>query len=421
LIIILIFSLFNYALALYQQGTSMLSNSLSIIRLDPKDSFAHSTSYIGVYVPFSSPDGNVQVHFPNLALIQLFSDYVLQPEPATISASSNGTDINLPYADLKELNAFQVEQDLPVPGGLTSHLTQAHGTLIGTVTNTLPTALSDAYLLMPHSIVRLGTLGPGQTSNIMLPLPGGQVIPTCGSLINQVTTSSGGLPAGYDRLFYHDINRSLSEKQRHVSFLVFLLDSLQCNLSPLGTADSPATLIGWADQPLDAVSSLTINGFHPGGSHETLIFAPLDVIYGAASLAMPTDGLQAQLVDAEAASIRRLSTASYALMKGHMTFEYHLPNLRHIQRIMLTQPADSSTQPYTSPGQLLNDPAHIALYNWQSASWDAITLTSSTSFSTQNLNAYLGPDGRILLQWVNQESNLGIVAFTKPILSVSSG
>src|SRR5262249_21133031 len=145
-----------------------------------------------------------------------------------------------------------------------------------------------------------------------------QGLPSCASLVNQVTTSSGGLPAGYDRLFYHDINRSLSEKQRHVSFLAFLLDSLQCNLSPFGAAVSPATLIAWADQPLDAVSSLTINGFHPGGLHETLMFAPLDITFGTASLTMPTDGLQAQLVDAEAVSIRRLSTASYALMKGHM-------------------------------------------------------------------------------------------------------
>jgi len=423
---IVIFSLFNYGLALYQQGTSMLSNSLSIIRLDPGGGFAHSTSYVGVYVPFVSLDGAVQVHFPNNTLVQPFADYVLHQEPATISASSDGTDVNLPGVDLSALEAFQVEQDLPVQGGITSHLMLVHGALVGTVTNTLSTALSDVYLLMPHSIMRLGTLGPGQTSSVMLPLPVSSTnasLPACRSLVSQVTTSSGGLPAGYNRLFYHDIDRSLSERQRHVSFLVFLLNSLQCNLAPLGAAASSATLIGWADQPLDTVRSLTLNGIHPGGVHETLLLSPLDIIYGPASVNLPADVSPGQLVDADAVFIRRLSAVSFALMKGQMTFEYSVPVLGqgHIQLMTLSQPSDSSTQPYSSPGRSLNDPAHMALYNWQTASWDAIPLTPSSPFSTHNVDAFLGPGGRILVQCLNQESDLGIVAFTKPILTVSGG
>jgi hypothetical protein len=420
--VIVVFSLLNYPLALYQQGTSTLSNSFSIIRLDSKDSFAHSTSYIGVYVPFMSADGSVQMHFPSHTLVQLFSESVLQQKPAAIAANSNGTDVNLPYADLRELNAFQVEQDLPVSGGITSHLTLANGTLTGTVTNTLPTALSDVYVLMSYNIVHIGTLSAGQTRIIKLPLPVSPTsasLPSCRSLVIHMQTSSGGLPDGYNQLFYHDINRTLSERQRHVSFLTFLLDSLQCNLSPLGAADSPATLIGWADQPLDAASTLTLNGFHPGGLHDTLLFSPLDITYSPFSLAQVTEGVPGQLVDVEAVSIRRLSPLSYALMKGQLTFEYHIPPLDHIQHITLTQPADSSTQPYPPPGQALRDPAHISLYNWQTHSWDVIALTPSISFSTNNLNAYLGPDGRILLQCLNQQPDLGIISFTKPILTVT--
>jgi hypothetical protein len=427
---IVIFSLFNYGLALYQQGTSMFSNSLSIISLGageaPYGSFAHSTSYVGIYVPFVSGNGNVQVHFPtgrgqaSSLLVQPFTDFVLDQQPATIATSPDGTDVNLPAVDLRALNAFQVEQDLPLKGKIASHLTLAHGELTGTVTNTLPTTLRDVYVLMPNSIVHLGTLGPNQTIHIVLALPvtmsAAKGLPTCGSLVNQLTASSGGLPAGYNQLFYHDIDRPLSDKQRHVSFLAYLLNAMQCNLSP----NSPATLIGWADQPLDTVSTLTLNGVHPDGLHETLLVAPLDLTFGAASLALPADGLSGQLVDAEAASIRRLSTISYVLMKGQMTFEYTVPTLGHIQRLTLTQPADSSAQSYSAPGASLKDPAHLALYNWQTASWNAITLTPSTSFSTQNLNAYLGPDGQLLLQCVNQQADLGIIAFTKPILTVTS-
>jgi hypothetical protein len=420
---ILIFSLFNYGLALYQQGTSMFSNSLSIISLGepgPYGSFAHSTSYIGIYVPFVSGNGNVHVNFPKSTLVQPFTDFVLDQQPATITTSSDGTDVNLPAVDLRALNAFQVEQDLPVKTGITSHLTLSHGELIGTVTNTLPTALSDVYILLANSIARLGTLNPGQTSNVVLALPvmlnAANALPTCGAAINQLTTSSGGLPPWYNQLFYHDINRSVSERQRHLSFLTYLLKSTQCNIS----LNAPATLIAWADQPLDAASTITLNGLHPRGLHETLLLAPLDLTYGPASLALPADGLSAQLVDAQAANIRRLSTISYALMKGQMTFEYTLPALAHISRLTLTQPADISTQSYTGPSGSLKAPTYLALYNWHTASWNAIALTPSASFSTTNINAYIGPGGRVLLQCVNEESDLGIIAFTKPVLTIIS-
>ena len=417
---IVVFSLLNVEMAVYEQGVSMLSNSLSIVRLNSGDAVAHSTAYVGVYAPFISANGTVLVHFPGHTLVQPFADYVLRQEPATITSNGDGTDVNVPPVDLSALEAFQVEQDLPVQGGIISHLVLAHGTLVGTVTNTLQTALSDVYVLMPHSVVRLGKLGPGQTSNIRLVLPGSSSnagLSTCGSLVNQVTTSSGGLPAEYDRLFYHDIQRPLSEGQRHVSFLAFLLNSLQCDMSSLGAAGSPATLIGWADQPLDAVNTLTFNGIHPGGLHETLLLAPLDIAYAATSLTLPADVLPGQLVGADAVSIRRLSAVSYALTKGQMTFEYSVPPGARFQVMTFSEPADSSTQPYGRPGGSLKNAAYVALYNWRAGSWDAITLTPSAAFSTHNTGAYLGPAGRVLVQYVNQESNLGIVAFTKPTLT----
>jgi hypothetical protein len=44
---------------------------------------------------------------------------------------------------------------------------------------------------------------------------------------------------------------------------------------PLLVAGAPATFIGWAEQSLDTSGDMTINGFKPGGLHETLVQAPL--------------------------------------------------------------------------------------------------------------------------------------------------
>jgi hypothetical protein len=419
---IVVFSLLNYGIALYQQGASIVSNSLSIIRLSRAGPFAHSTAYVGLYVPFVSANGTVQVRLPENTLVQPFTDYTLQKEQATITASADGMQVDISGAEIRTLDALQVEQDLPVQGGFISHLTLAGGMLTGTVTNTLPTALSDVYVLMPHRIVGIGNLDPGQTSMVRLAMPfaSTNVGPSvCKSLVHQVSASGSGTPVQYSNLLTRNVQQPLGERQRHVSFLAFLLTSLQCSSTPWVPASASATLIGWADQPLDAVNHITFNGISAGGLHETLLLAPLDITYAAGSLTLPQDMLPGQLVDAEALNIRHLSAVTYALAKGQATFEYNLPMRVHAQGMTLTEPVDSSTQPYILAGKSPDGTSHISLYNWQKGSWDTIMLTPSTSFTTQNTRAYVSSAGRVLVQYVNQASGLAEIAFTKPALSIT--
>jgi hypothetical protein len=91
----------------------------------------------------------------------------------------------------------------------------------------------------------------------------------------------------------------------------------------------------------------------------------------------------------------------------------------HAQELTLTEPVDSSTQPYILAGKSPDGTSHISLYNWQTGSWDAITLTPSTTFTTQNTRAYVSSAGRVLVQYVNQASGFAEIAFTKPALSVT--
>ncbi len=421
---IIIFSLLNYAVALNQQGTSIFGNSLSIIQLAHGGPFAYSTSYLGVYLPFASADKNVQVNLPDGMLVQPFVDSALQQEPASITATSNGMQVDVSGTTIRELNALQTEQDLSVQGSIKSHLLLEQGTLTGTVTNRLPTALSDVYVLMPHSFARIGNLGPGQTSSVKLSLPlpstnGG--LTSCGSLVKQIVANGIGILTEYDHLFTRSVPQPLSERQRHLSLLAFLLTALQCSGPPLETTGSPATLIGWADQPLDGVNAVTFNGIHPGGLHETALLAPLDITYPTGSLILPPDLLPGRLVDIEAQGIGLLSPASYALVGGQVTFEYSVPTSEHlhVQKITFSEPVDSSIPSNMGPGSPFSNTAHISLYNWQSNSWDAIRLTQSASYTTQNAKAYLGPGGRILVQYVNQTSGFIEIAFTKPSLTIT--
>jgi uncharacterized membrane protein YhaH (DUF805 family) len=421
---ILIFSLLNYAVAFYQERSSIFSNSFSIIQLARGSSFAHSTTYQGVYVPFVSADSNIQVQLPTGTLVQPFVESDQQPERASIKAIPGGTQVKESDTTVRSLDAFQAEQDISIQGGIISHLMLGQGILSGTVTNTLPTGLSDAYLLMPHSILHIGNLAAGQTSRVTLSLTapstnGNQ--PSCASLVKQVVNSDAGIITGYDHLFVRSVSQSLSERQRHLNLLAFMLTASQCGNSPLEAAGSSATLIGWADQPLAGENTVTVNGIQPGGLHETAVVADLDIAFATGSLTLPPDVLSGRLVDAAALKAGLLSSSSFTLTHGQITFEYSLPASQHfrIQTMTLSQPMDPSTLPYKQPGGPHSSASHIALYNWQTNSWDIINLTQSAPFTTQHAQVYLSPDERILVQYVNQASDFSDRAFTMPSLTIT--
>src|SRR5258708_16956184 len=158
----------------------------------------------------------------------------------------------------------------------------------------------------------------------------------CADHTNQCKKTASIAIITYDILLARVTPQSLKEKQRHASLLAFLMTSLQCSHSPLA-AGSFATLVGWADHPLDTANNLTFNGIHPGGLHETLLLAPLTMTYAAGSLTLAGDVLPGRLVDAEAVSIRPLSALSYMVEMGQLTFEYSVPasSQLHVQAMTL--------------------------------------------------------------------------------------
>ena len=414
---IVIFTFLNYAVAFYQERASIFSNSVSIIQLTGGSSFAHSTTYHGVYVPFTPANSTIQVQLPGGSLVQPYVDASQQSEQAAITAIPEATQVKISDANVRLLDAFQSEQDIAMQGSIISRLVFGQGIVSGTVTNRLPTALSDVYLLMPSNIVRIGDMAAGQTSKVTLSLTASQT--TCGSLLKQVVSGESGIITEYDHLFARSVGQSLSAKQRHLSLLAFILTA-HCNNSSFETAGSSATLIGWADQPLAGENTVTVNNIHSDGLHETAIVAALNMSYATGSLTLPVDFIPGRLVDTEALGAHLLSSGSYAFAHGQITFEFSLPTLEHfrIQTVSLSQPVDPSIAPGEQPGGA-HSSSHIALYNWQTSSWEVINLTQFIPFSTQNAQAYFSSDGRMLVQYADQSSNFSEIAFTMPSLTVS--
>jgi hypothetical protein len=303
---IVIFSLFSYGLAFYENRASFLDNSIALMQLSQDGSSAYIRTYTGVFVP---DQGDYQVHIPGKGLAQLIPNELYQQDvdssneehSLAIVLQQHETKVKLLGASMWSSHAILSEQDRPVHGGIVSHLVLRDGTLTGTITNTLSSSLSDAYVLLPNSFVRIGHIAAGQTLQVNLPFSSATINADM-TLADQIAKASG-LPIPY--LPDVDDSPPQTDLQRH-SAILSLLSGEAFTFSPCSTcgiptikhtmvapfatgmtisptnsndplllAGAPASFIGWAEQSLDTSSDITINGFKPGGLHETLVQAPL--------------------------------------------------------------------------------------------------------------------------------------------------
>lgn len=106
---------------------------------------------------------------------------------------------------------------------------------------------------------------------------------------------------------------------------------------------------------------------------------------------------------------------------GRMTFELTLPTLSQLQNSSLDflEPQNPGNGMASCASSVVNDVTHlnVTLYNWQDSTWDEKTF-SSYEFMIDNAQAYIGPGGRILIRFENQDSLLGSIIFATPAVEL---
>ncbi|WP_162005303.1 hypothetical protein [Dictyobacter vulcani] len=188
---------------------------------------------------------------------------------------------------------------------------------------------------------------------------------------------------------------------------------------PLLLPGARGTIIGWAQNASNNANGITVNGQSTNGSQETMVQAPLDMQFSG-PITLPSSVINSQIVHVQQnspGSIQEPIPETYMMTSGNMTIEYMLPTTAPIQDSQFT--LTSSTSPTKNIPMNLgvtSDINHIQsyLYNWQKQSWDAISF-SQFSCTVKNAQAYIGPDGRILLHLNNHDTS---AVFDKPALQL---
>ena len=464
---IVIFSALSYTLTLQQKGTSIVSSSISILQLGQPDTNgtpAHATTYVGVYLP---NQGNFQVNVPGPNLVQTYTESSSQGLPATIVSAENATNVKLQGINTWSLRTLVTKQDRYLSGGIIPHLIfQSNNMLRGSVTNSLPYALNNAYLLISNHFQFLGNMPAGVTRSVSLSLENNtnatnNLMQT--SLADQIA-SSNNLQAPY--VAYTNGSQRLNPLQRHMAQLAILsgenayeycgtvpcfqstqpfalskgvlVDSSTTLTSsngptaqvndrdPLLVPGAPATFIGWIDSTSYADNTVDVPGSRIAGTQETFLQAPLAVGFSDPvdqTVNVPSDTIPGQLIDAQSSSAQTQSPGIYTLTAGSMTFEFALPSGLKLYNgnITLTEPSTLTQEsiPSGQGGTSITDVNHLRLflYNWQKHVWERFAF-NQFSLSVNNAQSYIDSSGRIVMQFINPNASQGTAVFSKPSLQV---
>jgi hypothetical protein len=448
---ILIFSGLSYGLAIRQKGSSIISSSVSVIRLGRPDTTTTSamiTTYVAVFVP---NQGDFQVHMPDYSLVQ--PDTTPQngqasSTPTVIRSNQNGIDVNLTGVDSWTSHTLISQHDTQVPGALSSNLRLQNNILQGTVTNTLPYPLSEAYVLFNNQPFPLGHIASHHTQRVSFSLGDsssndqGLTIADEISALNKIQVSSNDSPtkSPQNELQRHSMilhtlsgencgtdlcNQLLSTNQYSSLKHSYAAYNQSSNIDPLLIPNADATLIGWTDPRPETMGNVTINGNAPTGTQEALVMAPLDISY-AGSIPSGTITSQGQLVDVQQTNNTTIQTQMadvYVMSTGSMTFEFGLPNIPNLQtnQISIEEPQNLTQVISNAGGGLMpsQDASHMHgyLYNWQTHTWDGFTL-NQYRYSPGNTQAYIGNGGRVLVQLDNEDASVGNILVGTPSLDI---
>lgn len=449
---ILVFTPLTYGFAFGQKSVAPINNSISLIQVNQNGTSAHVTTYMGLFLP---DQGNFHVHIPD-GLAQPVAKSFLAQNPAitlkndapmTIQPTAHGTDLAFSATNAWTLHPIVAEQDDQLHGELTTHMQIRDNYLVGTITNTLSTSLSDIYILLPHSFVPIERLAAGETRYIHLPLHSAPS--DAGTTLSAQIAAYHNIPASY---FPNPARTSsASTLQRHMALLAALSGAgysytpcqgsclthavinkgviditggqlpnpnLKNDYDPLLVPGAPATLIGWADQPLASIDHTTVNGIEPAGGHTDFLQMPLNLKLSS-SLHAPSDFITGNAITIQSADISAILPGFYSMMDGSVTFEMALPDTTQMQiRNMTVTVPDLIAHP---DGQGSGIPSQRSIiqaqfFNWHTNAWENVPFTQD-AFTTSDLSTYAGPYGRVLLQIASQ--NASLIYFGKPTLTLN--
>ncbi|GCE03009.1 hypothetical protein [Dictyobacter aurantiacus] len=455
---VLVFSVLTFGMAGYEKEAGVTNNSVSMLQINQDGTAGHITTYMSVLAP-NQGDLHMQIPGENLSEpidIQYLdhnsaiSTSQMPPGgiPTKVTYNPDNTSLALSNSNLWSVDPIVSEQDLQLQGQLSGYLTVRDNHVLGSVQNNLHTALSDAYILLPHTFITLGHIDAGQTRNFDVQLHATR--PVSEQTLADQIAHQVGLPGQYFPFLQKA--QPQTELQKHMALLSALSGvgynytacegscmthaitgkntiyvtggqipdpNLKNDYDPLLIPDAQATFIAWADQSLSGQPLPTVNDQTPQGQHTMFVQMPMKIHYSGL-VTIPQDSVTGNVVDIASFDAGAILPGSYTLTSGNVKFELDLPDVPrlYIGGLTITIP-NLITHP-SGPGSGIttyNNNITAKIYNWYTQKWERMQTNANDAFTTNQPATYTGPNGRILVQVGSKKATQ--IYFGKPTLSIN--
>ncbi|NWJ96221.1 MAG: hypothetical protein HXX20_10585 [Chloroflexi bacterium] len=405
-----------YLFALKDKGSTLLTSSISIIRLNQDDNQSKgplekaAISLTGVFAP---NDSSYILTLPTNSLTSAIPNYI--PAASGVASPSGATSnrpIGLrivqgeqPQIELLGMTQWSfrsvvVEGNVKLAGGLSGQFVQRDDKLTGALTNRTGQPLNDVTVLTAYGVAQLGDLTPGQTVQVELDNLFGTPSP-----IYSLYQSDLALP-------YRETKGNFEERiqTRKRELLNSLANSLpffnssgynqiyQAQGSEIGIV-----ALGWSDKPL---LEYGINGQTIGGNDLTLFVSELTLDLEKSNQLLP--GLKLGKVSEKVtispsaggvtSSLGYLPSAPVngaILEAGSIIVDFDVSPLvqilnqgQELSKLIIEAPAYSFNRTGYGPQQGPNYRAE--LYNYRSDKWELLPVVLAPTACLKQVPAYTG-------------------------------
>jgi hypothetical protein len=394
------------ALANHLRGSSVLLNSVGMVRLDGNGGTHPVTLYLGLEAPLS---GDYHVIYNALALPNTVPQLdqangfffrnasTLNSNPVGLSVQE-GSQTDMTFLAMKRWTLRDVTLDTTayIPGAVQSNLVvDARGNLAGPIHNGTSLNLLDPVIVAGQRVAPLPNMAAGATIHA-------RVQPSSDSFSqdqSSVWTHLYGGPdynspdsffrfggGGDDFSWPHE--KSLTDRVRNASAML----SQAQTLSTLGEV----VLVGWSEQPL---GSFSVNGSAPQQRSLNLVAVPLSIHFPShGPFQLRAGTLGAHLVDIVPRAPQSTCCNFFSRNDGEisvgpggsLTFAFDTPDAGHVRFQHLALSVNSEVDGVNSG----------LVYDWHAQRWVKLDL-SNGSAGLPAPNRFLSPKGQIVLKLVS--------------------
>jgi len=386
-LIVVLFVVGVYGIGFKGKGREVLTNTISVVRLNPDMGVSQVRSYIGVFAPSKS---SYKVELPGEKLISVFPSfdggpYMTHTQPGqqgpVVATVSVGARTSVEYREMNmwSMRSFMVEDIVPTLGAVEGRLTTRGGKVYGEVVNHTNQTLSDSVVFNKFGFQRLGTLKPGETKQFQVSLTMAQTQPgppVIYQIYNpypvQVAPKKGQPPPPPPK----------PDRQKLLHQMV--MEGAFGWESDFSTTDF--SFVGWGDQPLDQV---TVNRGRSRSYQTNLFFSPLKFNVSGPAFSVPAGLINGSLV-AQEGNVNENPEGVF-IPDGSATFQLELPKPPSEVKYKKAS-VEIAAINYGNP--TIKKGFKAWLFNWETEKWDEFKAKSGSN-PVSDLTAYISREGQL--------------------------